>query len=168
MVTPEQIQNINLSGYVTINPNITIFQQYPQLRAIVISAITQAVKEIISPVVERSVTIACITSRYVVCDICEVCAQKETLHSSPQCMKKPNKNVLPIFYFFAQNILKDDCLYTEPCKGNTNAQTRRPRNFNYLKFSKLSPCTLKANINAQTRSPRNLIFFLSSVLVRTR
>jgi CCR4-NOT transcription complex subunit 1 len=65
MAGPEQMQNINISGYVTINPNIAIFQQYPQLRTHVIQAINQAIKEIISPVVERSVTIACITSRSV-------------------------------------------------------------------------------------------------------
>ena len=61
---PDSVQNIpNLGQYIIINPNIPIFQQFPQLRTHVISAITVAIKEIISPVVERSVTIARITTQ---------------------------------------------------------------------------------------------------------
>jgi CCR4-NOT transcription complex subunit 1 len=60
----DSIQNIpNLGQYIIINPSIPIFQQFPQLRNHVMSAITVAIKEIISPVVERSVTIARITTQ---------------------------------------------------------------------------------------------------------
>ena len=63
-ILPESVQNIpNLGQYIIINPTIPVFQQFPQLRNHVISAITVAIKEIISPVVERSVTIARITTQ---------------------------------------------------------------------------------------------------------
>ncbi len=63
-ILPDSVQNIpNLGQYIIINPTIPVFQQFPQLRNHVISAITVAIKEIISPVVERSVTIARITTQ---------------------------------------------------------------------------------------------------------
>mmetsp|Transcript_26187 Transcript_26187/g.86121 ORF Transcript_26187/g.86121 Transcript_26187/m.86121 type:complete len:2355 (-) Transcript_26187:1156-8220(-) len=62
----QSIQNLNISNYITINPSIAIFQQYPNLVSAVIQAVTQAIKEIVSPVVDRSVTIACITTRELV------------------------------------------------------------------------------------------------------
>lgn len=49
--------------YVKIHPTITLFQAHPQLKRCVPIAVDRAIRDIISPVVERSVTIACVTSR---------------------------------------------------------------------------------------------------------
>lgn len=57
------LTNINIGQYATISSNIGITQQYPQLKPLIIQVITQAIREMITPVVERSVTIACITTR---------------------------------------------------------------------------------------------------------
>eukprot|EP00937_MAST-01D_sp_MAST-1D-sp2_P007077 g7077.t1 len=56
----------NLAAYVSINMNLTLFNQHPQLKRVVPVAVDRAIREIIQPVVERSVTIACITSRELV------------------------------------------------------------------------------------------------------
>ena len=53
----------NLASYVTINPAITLFQLNSNLKRAVPVAVDRAIREVIHPVVERSVTIACITSR---------------------------------------------------------------------------------------------------------
>jgi len=59
----EQTVIPNLAMYVVINPSLTIFNQQPQLKRIVPLAVDRAIREIIQPVVERSVTIACITAK---------------------------------------------------------------------------------------------------------
>jgi CCR4-NOT transcription complex subunit 1 len=51
----------NLSSYVQINPGL--YSQQPQLKRVVPLALDRAIREIISPVVERSVTISCVTTR---------------------------------------------------------------------------------------------------------
>lgn len=60
----------NLASYVTINPSLEIFATQPQLKEVlkrvVPVAVDRAIREIIQPVVERSVTIACITSKELV------------------------------------------------------------------------------------------------------
>ena len=53
----------NLPTYVQINPTIPLFSMFPHLKRTVPTAIDRAIREIISPVVERSVTIACVTTR---------------------------------------------------------------------------------------------------------
>eukprot|EP00163_Fabomonas_tropica_P033612 TRINITY_DN892_c0_g1_i3.p1 TRINITY_DN892_c0_g1~~TRINITY_DN892_c0_g1_i3.p1 ORF type:complete len:2289 (-),score=618.48 TRINITY_DN892_c0_g1_i3:1290-8156(-) len=53
----------NLASFVQINPAIALFHQEPNRRRVVPVAVDRAIREIISPVVERSVTIACITTR---------------------------------------------------------------------------------------------------------
>eukprot|EP01114_Cavostelium_apophysatum_P013415 TRINITY_DN3247_c0_g1_i5.p1 TRINITY_DN3247_c0_g1~~TRINITY_DN3247_c0_g1_i5.p1 ORF type:complete len:2234 (+),score=701.16 TRINITY_DN3247_c0_g1_i5:75-6776(+) len=55
-----------IADYVHIAPNIPLFVQMPQLSKLVFRAIDRAVREIIQPVVERSVTIASITTRELV------------------------------------------------------------------------------------------------------
>lgn len=55
--------------YVTINPNLALFTANPRLKACVTMAVDRAINEIISPVVERSVHIACITTRELVCKV---------------------------------------------------------------------------------------------------
>ncbi|KAJ3039081.1 hypothetical protein HDV00_012639 [Rhizophlyctis rosea] len=56
----------NLASYITFNPNLPIFSAQPSLKRIVHIAIDRAIREIISPVVERSVTIAGIATRELV------------------------------------------------------------------------------------------------------
>ncbi|KAH7284495.1 hypothetical protein KP509_34G056500 [Ceratopteris richardii] len=56
----------NLSSYVVINPKLAALGQQLHLSRIVPAAMERAIKEIISPVVERSVTIACMTTRELV------------------------------------------------------------------------------------------------------
>eukprot|EP01117_Protostelium_nocturnum_P004885 TRINITY_DN1770_c0_g1_i1.p1 TRINITY_DN1770_c0_g1~~TRINITY_DN1770_c0_g1_i1.p1 ORF type:complete len:1948 (-),score=339.96 TRINITY_DN1770_c0_g1_i1:159-6002(-) len=57
---------IQLSSFLFVSPAIGLFNQQPQLKNIIPVAIDRAIREIISPVVERSVTIACITTRELV------------------------------------------------------------------------------------------------------
>lgn len=54
------------ASYVVIAPSITLFSTHPSLKRLVLSAIALAVRDIIQPVVERSVTIACVTTRELV------------------------------------------------------------------------------------------------------
>lgn len=60
----------NLASYVTINPSLEAFATQPHLKdvlkRVVPVAVDRAIREIIQPVVERSVTIACITSKELV------------------------------------------------------------------------------------------------------
>ncbi|KAI8922013.1 CCR4-Not complex component, Not1-domain-containing protein [Powellomyces hirtus] len=56
----------NLAAFITFNPNLPIFSAQPSLKRIVHIAIDRAIREIISPVVERSVTIAGIATRELV------------------------------------------------------------------------------------------------------
>jgi len=51
----------NLSSYVQLNPGL--YSQQPALKRVVPLALDRAIREIISPVVERSVTISCVTTR---------------------------------------------------------------------------------------------------------
>jgi hypothetical protein len=53
----------NLPSFVQIASSIALFNVLPHLSAFVPTAIDRAIREIISPVVERSVTIACVTTR---------------------------------------------------------------------------------------------------------
>jgi len=56
----------NLGAYVTVSAQLVIFQQFPNLKSMVPVAVDRAIREIIQPVVERSVTIACITTKELV------------------------------------------------------------------------------------------------------
>ncbi|KAJ3175056.1 hypothetical protein HDU87_006452 [Geranomyces variabilis] len=56
----------NLAAFITFNPNLPIFSAQPSLKRIVHISIDRAIREIISPVVERSVTIAGIATRELV------------------------------------------------------------------------------------------------------
>lgn len=62
--TDQMLQNLSQS--VVISPSIALFQIQPSLRAIVPVAVNRAIREIIAAVVERSVTISCVTTREVV------------------------------------------------------------------------------------------------------
>lgn len=56
----------NLPSLVTINSQIPLFQVHTSLRTLVPHAVDRAIKEVISAVVERSVTISCLTTREMV------------------------------------------------------------------------------------------------------
>ncbi|CAM6014740.1 unnamed protein product [Sphagnum balticum] len=56
----------NLTAYVVLNPKLAGFGQQLQLSRIVPLAMERAIREIITPVVDRSVTIACMTTRELV------------------------------------------------------------------------------------------------------
>lgn len=56
----------NLPSLVTINPSIALFTTRPNLRHLVPHAVDRAIKEVINAVVERSVTISCLTTREMV------------------------------------------------------------------------------------------------------
>lgn len=64
--TPDSLLLPNLSQYVVMAPSIALFQMYPALKRCVPTAIDRAIREIINPVVERSLAIACVTSRELV------------------------------------------------------------------------------------------------------
>ncbi|KAF1329901.1 Ccr4-not transcription complex subunit 1, partial [Globisporangium splendens] len=54
----------NLASYVAVNPDLPLHNV--NLRRLVPLAVDRAIREVISPVVERSVTIACITTREII------------------------------------------------------------------------------------------------------
>ena len=56
----------NLESFIRIPPTATIIVQNPHLQRLVPNAMEAAIREIIQPVVERSVTIACVTTRELV------------------------------------------------------------------------------------------------------
>jgi CCR4-NOT transcription complex subunit 1 len=56
----------NLAAYVVLNPKLATLGQQLQLSRIVPLAMERAIREIITPVVDRSVTIACMTTRELV------------------------------------------------------------------------------------------------------
>lgn len=62
----QPIDFTNLPTFITYNPSITLFTQQPILKRVVPAAIERAIREIIAPVVERSVTIAVITTKELV------------------------------------------------------------------------------------------------------
>ena len=53
----------NLAAYININDSLIMFQQNPHLKRVVPVAVDRAIRDIIQPVVERSVTIGVITTR---------------------------------------------------------------------------------------------------------
>ena len=52
----------HIASYVQVNPMISLFEQHPNLKKLPAVSIDRAIREIVAPVVERSVTIACITT----------------------------------------------------------------------------------------------------------
>ena len=56
----------NLPQLVSIPSSVALFQIQPKLRPLVPLAIERAIREIINPVAERSVTISCLTAREIV------------------------------------------------------------------------------------------------------
>ena len=56
----------NLAAYVIINPSLQFFATNPAQRRLVSLAVDRAIREIIQPVVERSVTIASVTTKQLI------------------------------------------------------------------------------------------------------
>ena len=61
----EQTVIPNLASYVTVNPSLQFFVTNPNQRKMVALAVDRAIREIIQPVVERSVTIASVTTKQI-------------------------------------------------------------------------------------------------------
>ena len=59
----EQTVIPNLASHVVINPSLQVLSSNFSLRRLIPVAVDRAIREIIQPVVERSVTIACVTSK---------------------------------------------------------------------------------------------------------
>ena len=64
----------NLHAYVQINPALAPIAERLQLKRLVPMAVDQAIVEIITPVVERSVTIACMTAQELIVKVRPFCA----------------------------------------------------------------------------------------------
>jgi CCR4-NOT transcription complex subunit 1 len=62
----EQTVIPNLASHVNIGANVALFAKNPHLKRIVPIAVDRAIREIIQPVVDRSVTIACVTTKELV------------------------------------------------------------------------------------------------------
>lgn len=54
---------INLESYVSFNGNLPLFNSHPALKKLVVLAVEQSIREIVTPVVERSVSIAIVATR---------------------------------------------------------------------------------------------------------
>ncbi|KAL7457410.1 hypothetical protein ACHAWC_009841 [Mediolabrus comicus] len=95
---PQQTKIPNLSAYVQINPNLTqLFEQVQGgplsthitidlLKRSVPIAVDNAIREIIQPVVERSVSIACITSKAIVTKDFAMEADENKMRKAAQLM----------------------------------------------------------------------------------
>jgi CCR4-NOT transcription complex subunit 1 len=62
----EQTVIPNLVSYININPKLTPFIKTPMHKKYIALAVDRAIREIIQPVIERSVTIACVTTRMLI------------------------------------------------------------------------------------------------------
>lgn len=62
----EQTVIPNLSAFVTINPSLQFFTSNPAQRRLVSIAVDRAIRELIQPVAERSVTIASVTTKQLI------------------------------------------------------------------------------------------------------
>ncbi|BBN05282.1 CCR4-NOT transcription complex subunit 1 [Marchantia polymorpha subsp. ruderalis] len=76
----------NLTAYVVINPKLAGLGQQLHLSRIVPVAMERAIREIISPVVDRSVTIACMTTRELVIKDYAMEADENRTHQSANLM----------------------------------------------------------------------------------
>ena len=77
----------DLAAYVMVNQQLVIFQQNAQLKNVVPIAVDRAIREIIQPVVERSVTIACITTK-------ELIVKDFAMESNEQKMRKAAQSMV--------------------------------------------------------------------------
>ncbi len=66
LAIPNETVIPNLASYIRVSDKLGVFQSRPDLKRAIPIAVDRAIREIIQPVVERSVTIACITTRELV------------------------------------------------------------------------------------------------------
>jgi len=59
----QSMHKVNIQNHIVISPQLALFLQFPNLTPAVVQSVNQAIKDIVGPVVERSVTIACVTTR---------------------------------------------------------------------------------------------------------
>ena len=71
----------NLHAYVQINPALAPIAERLQLKRLVPMAVDQAIVEIITPVVERSVTIACMTAQELIVKVLPALLSPAVPHS---------------------------------------------------------------------------------------
>jgi len=64
--TQEQTVIPNLASFITINPSLQFFTSNPSQRRLVSIAVDRAIRELIQPVAERSVTIASVTTKQLI------------------------------------------------------------------------------------------------------
>jgi hypothetical protein len=76
----------NLAQLVAIPPSVALFQIQPKLRPLVPLAVERAIREIINPVAERSVTISCLTTREIVLKDLAREADENALRKAAQLM----------------------------------------------------------------------------------
>lgn len=76
----------SLASYITVNPQIPLFQAQPNLKRVVHIAIERGIREIMAPVIERSVTIAEIATRDLVVKDFALEPNEERMKHSSQCM----------------------------------------------------------------------------------
>ena len=76
----------SLPQYVVINPQLTMFSSNAALKRLIYVAIDRAIREIIAPVVERSVTIASISTRELVTKDFAMEGDEEKMRSSAHQM----------------------------------------------------------------------------------
>ncbi|KAI8998906.1 Not1-domain-containing protein [Trametes punicea] len=101
-----------ISSHVTISPQLAPFDSNPDFRKAVIVAVDRAVREIVMPVVERSVTIAGISTR-------ELVAKDFATEANEDKMRKAG-------HLMAQKLAGSLALVTckEPLKGNLGSHLR--------------------------------------------
>ena len=79
----------NLHAYVQINPALAPIAERLQLKRLVPMAVDQAIVEIITPVVERSVTIACMTAQELIVKVRFLFIIRLYLFVSKWCPESP-------------------------------------------------------------------------------
>ena len=109
----QSMNNIDIQRYIVISPQLALFQQFPHLTAAVVSSVNQAIKEIVGPVVERSVTIACVTTRELI--LKDFALQDNETH------------VKSAAHMMVQNLASSLALVTckEPLRHNISIQVRQ-------------------------------------------
>ena len=75
----------NLHAYVQINAQLAPIAERLQLKRLVPMAVDQAIVEIITPVVERSVTIACMTAQELIVKV-RMLSSNIALSNSEHCL----------------------------------------------------------------------------------
>ena len=76
----------NLSAYVVVNPSLQYFASNPAHRKLVTVAVDRAIREVIQPVIERSVTMACVTTKQLVLKDLALDSTEQSIHSAAQLM----------------------------------------------------------------------------------